>query len=226
MSNRFFIKNAPLIILITISLVHLAGFLAEKYLMEDISSLVWGSVVIIDLAFGLRCGKLLQELYRGVFRDNLTGLKTREFFHSFLQHEIAKLEGNSSQISLIMIDIDDFKKVNDRYGHVAGDHVIKMVANEFKKFIRANDAAVRWGGEEFAIVLPGTSKSGAYKLAERLRKNVEMQSFRYKETSLNVTISLGVACVSEQITAEALVDLADQALYRAKSQKNRVSVCA
>lgn len=225
MQSKFFIRNAPAIIIAAVVGIHLIGYVAEKYFIQTASIWIWLFVAIIDLAFGFKSGRLIQELYRGRFKDSLTGLNNREFFYLFLREQLAKTRKNSSQTALIMIDIDDFKQVNDRHGHIAGDKVLKMVADVFRKHIRSSDVAVRWGGEEFAIVLPGTTTEGAHLLAERLRRHVEKQEFVYKGRRLQVTISLGVAAVDKYVGAEGLVELADKALYKAKMEKNIVSVC-
>lgn len=225
MRSKFFIMHAPLIIAIAVVSLHLIGFIAEKYFLQTTSVWIWLLVAFVDLIFGFKSGRLIQQLYKGRFKDSLTGLNNREFFYLFLRDALIKTRAGTKYTALIMIDIDDFKQVNDRYGHIAGDQVLKMVAEVFRKHIRTNDVAVRWGGEEFAIVLPGTPAEGAHLLAERLRKQVEKQEFVYKGRLLQVTISLGVVAVDEYIAVEELVELADKALYKAKSKKNIVSGC-
>lgn len=225
MRSKFFIRYAPRIIVTAVIILHLAGFIAEKYFLQNASLVIWLVVAVVDLLLGCQCGRLIQELYKGRFRDSLTGLNNREFFYLFLQEIMAQKQDTGGSTALIMIDIDDFKQVNDRYGHIAGDKVLKMVADGFRKHIRSSDVAVRWGGEEFAIVLPGTNIEGAHLLAERLRRYVEKQEFMYKGRRLQVTISLGVATADKLVAAEALIELADKALYKAKTEKNIVSVC-
>nr|WP_092074813.1 GGDEF domain-containing protein [Dendrosporobacter quercicolus]NSL48945.1 GGDEF domain-containing protein [Dendrosporobacter quercicolus DSM 1736]SDN15302.1 diguanylate cyclase (GGDEF) domain-containing protein [Dendrosporobacter quercicolus] len=224
MQSKFFIRFAPGIIITAVIVLHLTGFMAEKYLIQAASLTIWLVVAIVDVLLGCKCGRLIQELYKGRFQDSLTGLNNREFFYLFLRDMLAQKRA-AGRIALIMIDIDDFKQVNDCYGHIAGDKVLRMVADGFRKHIRSSDVAVRWGGEEFVILLPDTSIEGAHLLAERLRRYVEKQEFVYKGRRLQITISLGVATVDKVVAIDALIELADKALYKAKVEKNIVSVC-
>lgn len=147
-------------------------------------------------------------------RDGLTGLFNHRFFQTKLRALVK--DKRSCNISLIMIDLDDFKKVNDMYGHQAGDEMLRKVANTLLASIRGTDIAARYGGEEFVLILPGTGLEGALEVAERIRKNVK--------TQCTITISLGVSSFPKYATtAEELICGADKALYKAKQMsKDRV----
>jgi len=158
--------------------------------------------------------------------DPLMGLFNHRYFQEHLQEEIIRAARFKHPLSLIMIDLDHFKKFNDTHGHPSGDQVLRQLANLIKSHIRKVDIPARYGGEELAIILPETDKAGAAVLAEKLRRAVENNLFfddKQKVLS-HLTISLGVASYPEDAqTREELVEKADQALYRAKSLgRNRV----
>jgi len=150
--------------------------------------------------------------------DELTGILNRRSFTAFLNFELKKSKKNSDPFSLIIIDIDFFKRVNDNHGHLVGDEVLKNLAFLMNKSFRSGDKICRWGGEEFAILLPSTSLKNANKVAEKIRNIVENQTFTYEKTIINYTISLGV---SESLTTDndidAIISRADEALYKAKN---------
>lgn len=169
----------------------------------------------------------IESLRKQVIRDGMTRLYNYQHFYELLHNEIYRAGRYGFDLSLIIADIDDFKAVNDTYGHVAGDLVIKAVADCFRESIRTSDQAARYGGEEFAAILPETSLQGALTVADRLRQMVADRKIVHAGKSIAVTMSVGVASVpqGEKIPEEKLVKQADQALYRAKkSGKNRVCV--
>jgi len=159
-------------------------------------------------------------------RDGLTGLLNRREFHQRLDGEVDRAHRQSTPLSLIMIDIDHFKRVNDTHGHLAGDEVLRKVATVLSQSIRSMDHLARYGGEEFVIVTP-EPQQGTLVMAERIRKAVENSRFMGKsERDLQVTVSLGVATLPDQArTAQTLIARADKALYRAK-ESGRNRVCA
>src|SRR5471030_652749 len=166
------------------------------------------------------------ELQKLSSTDRLTGLYNRGHWEEALKLEYARHCRYGNQSSLVMFDIDHFKRVNDTYGHQAGDKVIQRVAEVVREHIRDADIAGRYGGEEFAVLLPGTDKVGARVFAERLRKAVESQEVQHEGQALRCTISLGVADLSESMTDyKTLIERADQALYASKKGgRNQVSV--
>ncbi|MDQ7780498.1 MAG: diguanylate cyclase, partial [Planctomycetota bacterium] len=172
----------------------------------------------------------LKQGYRTAVRmattDALTGLYNHGFLYEFLNKEVARAARFKHPLSLIMADVDHFKRFNDSQGHVEGDTVLRSVGRLILGSIRSIDVAARYGGEEFVIVLPETGKSAATAMAERLRETVENHAFSQKEggTAQKITISLGVAALGENAAAvNELVRQADAALYEAKrAGRNKV----
>ena len=158
--------------------------------------------------------------------DSLTGLLNRNAFDDALQREISRAKRYDSNLSLLFLDLDDFKQVNDSYGHMAGDEVLKSVAQTILTEKRSEDVAARYGGEEMAILLPETSKTEGWLLGERIRKRLVETTIVYEEQAIKTTLSGGLA--SYPIDAKdgtALLNNADKAMYRAKSfGKNNTSL--
>ena len=164
-----------------------------------------------------------QKLIQMNIKDGLTGVYNRRFLQTRLGEEYNRSKRYGAKLSLIMIDIDFFKKVNDTYGHQCGDAVLQSVATNINCHIRKTDYLARFGGEEFCCLLPETDLPGALVLAERFRRVVEAQTTLCQEHNIKVTISLGVAEFTGEDTAESLLKRADEALYEAKhSGRNRV----
>ncbi|MFS2161459.1 diguanylate cyclase [Pseudomonas sp. Pseusp122] len=158
--------------------------------------------------------------------DRLTGLFNRGHWEEVLKNEYARHCRYDSQATLVMFDIDHFKRVNDTYGHQMGDKVIQRVAEVTRQLARTADIAGRYGGEEFVVLLPDTDKDGGRIFAERLRQAIEAQEMSHEGQVIRCTISLGVADLS-QPTADykTLIEWADQALYSSKKNgRNRVTV--
>jgi len=158
--------------------------------------------------------------------DGLTGLFNRTHWENCLQTEYKRWTRSQNTSSLVMLDIDHFKKVNDSYGHMVGDEVIRHISALIREHVRETDISGRYGGEEFAILLADTSAKNAFVFAERLRKKVEEAVVKYNEIELQYTISLGVAEVdSTTKNYEAWIESADASLYHAKENgRNRVSI--
>jgi diguanylate cyclase (GGDEF)-like protein len=165
-------------------------------------------------------GKIV-EIAEIALKDGLTQLFDLSTFRTKLEIEIKRCQRYGSEVSLIMMDIDDFKQINDSRGHQEGDRVLSEISTLILKTARDLDICSRYGGEEFAVILPQTGHQKALRLAERLRKRVEKQF----KNDLNVTISLGVAtCPLNAKSARALITKADRALYQSKSNgKNKVT---
>ena len=157
--------------------------------------------------------------------DPLTNLPNRRHGLDFLQTEWTAAQDNSRPLSLLMLDIDHFKQINDRYGHPAGDAVLHRLAELLRAISRAEDLVFRYGGEEFAVVLPGAPLATAIQVAERIRRLTAVETFEWQNEFIAVTVSIGAACRSERTAdAEALVNAADEALYQAKQNgRNRVA---
>ena len=158
--------------------------------------------------------------------DSLTGLANRRLCTAALEKELARAERFGEPLALVLTDIDDFKDINDRWGHPTGDEVLKAFAETLQASVREIDLAGRWGGEEFALLLPGTDLSGGHDLAERVRRRIVRKKFTAPNGErIRVTASFGVAAFPEATTQDQLVAASDGALYEAKrSGKNRVAV--
>lgn len=171
--------------------------------------------------------KLKAELKRAKEEANidpLTGLKNRRSFERALTEFFRDYKKFGYPFSVIVLDLDNFKRINDTYGHMAGDRVLKEIGNILKNYLRAKDVPARTGGEEFAIILPGITKEEAMGVAERLRKVIANYTVDYEGIKINPTASFGVAEVSPDIgSAEEVLKKADENLYKAKrAGKNMV----
>ena len=166
----------------------------------------------------------VSRLTRQAQTDSLTGLANRGSLDERLADELERSERLGTTFAFVIGDIDNFKLVNDRYGHKTGDDVLRAVARAFGDSVRELDLAARYGGEEFALVLPGTPVAGAQRIVERIRRAVaEVRVEGPAGVSVGVTASFGVAAFPTFDTADALVEAADRALYAAKhSGKDRV----
>jgi len=159
-----------------------------------------------------------EEIYRLTTIDGLTQISNKRHFLETLEREIARGQRYRRPLSLVMFDLDHFKTINDTFGHLAGDYVLKHLASAVKQRIRREDVFARYGGEEFAIVLPEIGISAAMTLAEKIRQLVERHEFRFEKTKIAVTISVGVASTDDRdLDAETLIKLADEQLYAAKA---------
>lgn len=156
--------------------------------------------------------------------DGLTGLFNHRYFHEELNLEMERAVASKKPLSLILFDIDHFKKFNDAHGHKAGDAVIEVVAEVIMKSAGDDDTAARYGGEEFAIIMPGVMMEKAMESAERLRRAIEATELPYGDTKLKVTVSIGVAMWDEKLSDHRFIELADKALYESKKGgRNRVT---
>jgi diguanylate cyclase (GGDEF)-like protein len=149
-------------------------------------------------------------------RDGLTGLLNRRAFDEALPEMLGRAERLGETISLLAFDIDHFKRVNDTYGHAAGDDVLKALAQIVRDQLRPIDRVFRTGGEEFAALLAGTDAGGAVEAAERLRQAIKARTVRIAGAEIGVTVSVGVAAITGTSSPDVLTGAADAALYRAK----------
>ncbi len=165
-----------------------------------------------------------EEIYRLTTMDGLTQVYNKRYFLEALEREISRCRRYDRALSLVLFDVDHFKQVNDTYGHLAGDHVLKQVADLVKQHVRREDVLARYGGEEFALVLPEVGLKGAGAVAEKVRSLVEAHALRYEDSEIPITISAGVAELQDGVhSGEDFVKVADERLYRAKrGGRNRV----
>jgi two-component system cell cycle response regulator len=161
-------------------------------------------------------------------KDGLTGLYNHAYFKRFLEIEVKRAIRQTYSTALIMMDLDDFKELNDRLGHLAGDVILRESAKIIQTSTREIDLAVRYGGEEFAIVLPYAGKNNALSVAERIRSSIEAHAFDLAGTHQpeHMTISIGIAtCPEDALSVEALIQKSDVMLYQAKKNgKNQICV--
>ncbi len=169
-------------------------------------------------------GQLLQRVIDGLctlsMQDGLTGLSNLRYFQIAIKQEIHRAERDGTTCALLMIDIDHFKSINDTYGHPAGDAALIIIAERLKMGLRPGDTISRYGGEEFAIILPNCPLKYALQVAERLRLSVSEEKVSVAEQSLiSITVSIGAAesSVSSPLDSEGLIKLADEYLYKAKT---------
>jgi diguanylate cyclase (GGDEF)-like protein len=187
---------------------------------------VFGVTAAVFLVLGYILGRQIDELRRLSTTDSLTRLANRRAFQARLRDEWRRTRRYRSPLSLLLVDVDGLKRINDERGHAVGDRVLRTAARAIATTMRATDMGGRWGGDEFAIVAPNTGRSSANRLAHRLLHEVEA---RARGLELAVTVSIGVATFEPNshapATAEWLLNAADAALYRAKSDgRNRVNV--
>jgi diguanylate cyclase (GGDEF)-like protein len=184
---------------------------AARYESEKLSS---------DLLNQLQSqSECLDQLKQQVGLDSMTQLYNHDRFMEILHQEISRATRYKTPLSIIIADVDHFKSVNDFFGHQAGDHALKCVSSHLKKLLRDSDHIARYGGEEFGIILPMTPLKEAIQAAERLRKAIESEKIIYREKSISVTMSFGIALLenNRKVDVEGLIKMADEALYDAKN---------
>lgn len=206
----------------------LAGKRVTRAKLDHDSWLQFGPRVSFRFSMtDVREERLLRKLYESSTRDALTGVYNRLHFEERLRAEVAYAIRHRTQASLLIIDLDHFKRVNDTYGHPAGDAVLKRACEACSRALRTEDVFARFGGEEFAVVLRGIDLKGAARLGERLRQAVAAEVVEHEGHQIKVTLSAGaasIACCSAP-SAEELIAIADRRLYTAKQAgRNRVAV--
>jgi diguanylate cyclase (GGDEF)-like protein len=206
-----FILNPPQ------DMVSLTPTQSATYLLSFGISFFWSTGFILMVSQRLR-----NDLMEIATIDVLTRIPNRRATQVFLEKEISRAQRNQDEFSVLLIDIDDFKKVNDRWGHAVGDHVLAKSAAIFQSMIRKQDLVGRWGGEEFLIILPGPCDAEV--LAERVRAEIANTEYNHGSASFHITVSVGVACANEISVMDEMLKKADTALYRAKLTKNTVNV--
>jgi len=199
-------------------------------IMDEFRSTLQGSLVIcalVTILVVLLILRMVNVYHRRLadmaLIDGLTGVANRHAFSMSFSQALANVRRKGEKMSILMIDIDHFKAVNDRFGHLAGDRILQDIVVLIKHRIRGLDILCRWGGEEFLVLLQGADLEGACNVAEQLRAEVETGRFGERDRSANVTISVGVAQYREGDSEMEITGRADQALYRAKANgRNRV----
>jgi diguanylate cyclase (GGDEF)-like protein len=192
----------------------------------DRSILTLGVIIILLICLsGLAVSEKMNSL---IIREGLTGLFNHIYIRQRLEEEFYRAQRYDHSLSLLMIDLDNFKALNDHYGHTAGDHLLKYFSRLITETLRPSDIAARYGGEEFLIILPETDTAGAKAVAERLRKRISLYPFRIdsRKEDLSFTISIGLSSFPEYGQGpEELITLADLALYQAKKDgRDKISI--
>jgi two-component system, cell cycle response regulator len=168
-----------------------------------------------------------RQMYESALRDGLTRAFNKKYFLDRLEVELRFAQRHGTELSLIIIDVDHFKLVNDTYGHLAGDEILSGLAERVQKIIRHEDTFARYGGEEFAVICRGITAEGTTAFAERIRRAVSERPFVFEGESISVTASVGVSLFPDESIGEPreLIEIADRALYVAKrSGRNQVVV--
>ena len=199
--------------------------LDSAWLLQDGDYLRVGNCIYRYLAGGNIEAEYHEEIYRLTILDGLTQIHNQRYLTEFLDREVVRSQRHSRPLTLLMFDIDRFKSINDTYGHLCGDFVLRELADIVRAGVRKEDLFARYGGEEFAVVLVETDGAEALGVAERLREAVASHQFRFETTPVKLTISIGVASTSGDMTMTPtkLLRTADENLYQAKrSGRNRV----
>lgn len=215
---QVFYNYSPLILVVFGTLVGLIGYYLDMICRVSYEQYVWIGVTLILATAGLITGRLIQKLSLSSHTDFLTGLWNRRYFYLRLDEEEIWTTRKKMPLCIAMIDVDDFKAVNDIYGHAEGDRLLSDLAASFKKNTRTADIVIRWGGDEFAIIFSATSLKDAYGVMERIRSKVETRF----QSSYGLTISVGIISLEPNQDIKELLIKADKALYIAKKQKNSV----
>ena len=208
-----FYRFAPQIMGLIGITVGISGYVLKGLLNTYWNNLIWVIMSIIWTCLAAATGVLLKKTNLVANTDQLTGLKNRRYGHLKLTKE---LKNNNLILCIAMVDVDNFKEVNDVYGHEAGDDFLVELAGIIKKNIRKTDIAVRWGGDEFLVIFPHDSIDKATVISERLRKTVEKASYS------QITLSIGVAAMEPTSDLQQVLRALDKRLYKAKLSRNTV----
>ncbi|MGQ7273593.1 GGDEF domain-containing protein [Marinobacter sp. V034] len=218
-----------LLVFMSPDLPFVTGTYAPDFKLRFIVTLMFESIFCFVLEASRRRArnqlvKLANSHEQAARTDELTGLPNRRDMHLQLNNELARYQRSGRHFSAVLIDLDHFKRINDEFGHDAGDQALQEFADLLRGACRESDTASRWGGEEFLILLPDTSLLQALTLTERLRSEVEEHDFIYHSKRLPVTISAGVCSITQSDSINGLLRLADKNLYDAKEAgRNRIS---
>ncbi len=208
--------------------------LIDEHVLQDRDFIKIGRTIFKFLTGGNVEAAYHEEIYRLTTDDGLTQIKNRRYLTEALEAELRRAQRYARDVSLIMFDIDHFKRINDTYGHLAGDYVLKHLATVIKQRIRREDLFARFGGEEFAILLPEIGNVNAMIFAEKIRALIERTEFKFEDSEIPVRISIGVASLAKgkfgedeeegrQIDITGFMKHADERLYAAKNGgRNRV----
>jgi diguanylate cyclase (GGDEF)-like protein len=198
----------------------------KQVVLEDGDLLMISSTVLKYVSTSSIENHFFDQMYSMVTSDPLTGIRNHRYFSSRLDEEFNRARRHERPLTLMVYDIDNFKVINDSFGHQAGDQLLARSARLVSRQLRRDDVYARIGGDEFCVLCPETMRKQALQLAQRLRELVHQSRFTFRDWKLDVTISIGIAELAKDMTSpEQLLETADKALYQAK-QNGKNSVCA
>lgn len=221
MGEKMFYQRAPYLFFLAGIIFGTIGFTLDRYLNNlgyEPGWIMWPLITASMSFSGFILGGLLKKLEQLATIDPLTGLSNRRHFYTILDYELKRQHRKYAPLCLAMIDVDNFKLVNDQYGHQAGDEVLRELARIYCANVLTGHTVSRWGGDEFAVLFPETDIDSALQTAERIRNAVEKAA----ESLCSSTVSIGVIIAAEGTPLEKLLALADEAMYEAKKGKNTV----
>ncbi|WP_101758709.1 GGDEF domain-containing protein [Oceanicoccus sp. KOV_DT_Chl] len=198
--------------------------LREQSLSEQLDALV-ARVKNME-ADSAQAEERIEEQRQKALRDVLTQLPNREAYNQRLEQECERWQRYDRPLTMAVCDVDHFKRVNDTYGHLAGDKVLRIIAKTLRKRLRKTDFIARFGGEEFVVLMPETEQASALKVVEGVREAIASCPFHFKEKPVTITMSFGVSTFSGEDNGEAVFARCDKALYQAKEQGRNQSVVA
>jgi two-component system cell cycle response regulator len=199
--------------------------LDSSWLLQDGDYLRIGNCIYRYLAGGNIEAEYHEEIYRLTILDGLTQIHNQRYMSEFLDREVVRSQRHARPLAVLMIDLDRFKTINDTFGHLCGDFVLREMTDVIRTTVRKEDLFARYGGEEFVLVLVETDQQEAVLVAERIRQAVADHAFQFESTPVQLTISIGIACMAGEMTATpaSLLRTADENLYQAKHQgRNKV----
>jgi diguanylate cyclase (GGDEF)-like protein len=204
------------------------GLKVDRRELVDGDKILVGSTTILKFTYHDNLDEMFQkQMYESALRDGLTKAFNKKYFTDRLESEFTFATRHGTALALVLFDIDHFKKVNDTFGHQAGDHVLSEISTLLTSALRAEDVFARYGGEEFAVICRGSDQTQAQVVGERLRKAVESHRFVHEGKPIPVTISVGISVLPNPAVKDAndIVGFADQALYKSKNGgRNRVTL--
>lgn len=221
--NKNITDNIP-----TIALVEKNDPCLIEYIEFGISDYIQLPLSQNDIIARLHLQRYRKKIITDRFLDSLTNTYNKSYLLEHLNRILAQNYINESPLSIIMIDLDMFKNINNKYGHLTGDSILKQIGKLMNKEIRSDNILARFGGDEFILLLPRTSLNQAILVAERIRLAIEKSSYKTsKDTYINFTASFGVTEIDESDSVESFINRSDKALYNAKNQgKNKICVLA
>jgi two-component system cell cycle response regulator len=201
-----------------------------KYVLKDGDKIQISSATVFKFILSDESEKVFHdELYRMGVMDPVTNIYNKRYFTERLKQEFSLAKRNKTELSLIMIDLDFFKKINDTYGHLAGDFVLGKLSEVFSSLTRDEDIVARYGGEEFVAILPGSGEEGAVICAERIREKIAQTPLLFEGEKINSTVSIGIATLDENNlfgSPEDFIEAADNCLYNSKKSGRNCTTCS